>query len=43
MRLSIDHRVLDGALAARCLAELENVLNTQIRAELLGMKVARAA
>jgi hypothetical protein len=37
VRLHFDHRVLDGAPAARALAELENVLRTTIVAELRQM------
>ncbi len=34
VRLTFDHRVLDGANAARALAELENALNTAVLGEL---------
>jgi hypothetical protein len=34
VRLHFDHRVLDGAPVARALAELEDVLRTEIVAEL---------
>jgi hypothetical protein len=35
VRLTYDHRVLDGAPAARALADLEDVLHGDIRRELL--------
>jgi len=35
VRLTYDHRVLDGAPAARALAEIEDVLHDEIRQELL--------
>jgi hypothetical protein len=34
VKLVYDHRVLDGAVVARCLNELEETLNTQIAREL---------
>jgi hypothetical protein len=34
MRLAIDHRVLDGVVAARALSEMEEVLNNEILKEL---------
>jgi hypothetical protein len=34
VKIVYDHRVLDGAFVARCLAELEDTLNTQIAQEL---------
>jgi hypothetical protein len=34
VKIVYDHRVLDGAFVARCLAELEDTLNTQIVQEL---------
>ncbi len=37
VRLIYDHRVTDGANIARALARMEDVLNTTIRGELLGM------
>jgi hypothetical protein len=37
VRLTYDHRVLDGAPAARALAELEDVLHEIIRPELLAL------
>lgn len=37
VRLHFDHRVLDGMPAARALAELEDVLNGQVRAEVRQM------
>jgi hypothetical protein len=38
VRLTYDHRVLDGATVARALAALEEVLHTEIRAELLRLQ-----
>jgi hypothetical protein len=43
MRLSFDHRVLDGALAARILVDLEHTLHGEILTELHGMCGAMAA
>jgi hypothetical protein len=43
MRLSFDHRVLDGAVAARSLQDLEEVLHQEILDELLEMRMAKAA
>jgi pyruvate/2-oxoglutarate dehydrogenase complex dihydrolipoamide acyltransferase (E2) component len=43
VRLSWDHRVLDGATIARVLVDLERILNHEIVAELREMQVARAA
>jgi pyruvate/2-oxoglutarate dehydrogenase complex dihydrolipoamide acyltransferase (E2) component len=44
VRLSFDHRVMDGASPARALAALEEVLNGAILEELRGMKgLAQAA
>ena len=43
MRLSFDHRVLDGATAAHSLLTMENVLNTEILSELSGMRQLKAA
>lgn len=40
VRLTYDHRVLDGGSAARALAELEGALQSQIRSELEGMTEA---
>ncbi|MEI6239542.1 MAG: hypothetical protein WCR51_04075 [Planctomycetia bacterium] len=37
VRLTYDHRVLDGAPVARALGELEDVLHGEIRAELLAL------
>lgn len=42
VRLTYDHRVLDGATVARALARLERVLNTTICAELLYPAAAAA-
>ena len=43
MRLSIDHRVLDGALTARCLVELD-AFDREIFDELVTMRsTAKAA
>jgi hypothetical protein len=41
VRLHFDHRVLDGAPAARALAELEGVLRTEIAAELRALAGGR--
>jgi len=41
--LLCDHRVLDGALAARALGDLQDVMNGQIAAELESNVVAKAA
>ena len=43
VRLTYDHRVLDGGTAARALAELEQALTGPILAELRGMAPAAAA
>src|SRR5262245_10131990 len=43
VRLTFDHRVLDGATAARCLVELEHTLQGNILAELHRMRPAAAA
>lgn len=43
VRIIYDHRVMDGATVARALALLEEILNHDIRAELLGMATARIA
>lgn len=43
VRLTYDHRVMDGATVARALARLERVLNTVISAELLRPPAAAAA
>lgn len=43
VRLTYDHRVLDGASVARALAELERVLTHEIRAEMRYLTAAQAA
>jgi hypothetical protein len=43
VRITYDHRVLDGATVARALAELERVLSHEILAELRYLPVADAA
>lgn len=43
VRLTFDHRVLDGAAAARALTELEGVLTGEIVRELRGLAAVRAA
>jgi hypothetical protein len=43
VRLAFDHRVLDGATAARCLVELERTLHGRILAELHTLRRAVAA
>jgi hypothetical protein len=43
VRLTYDHRVLDGGPVARALGEIETVLNTQIRAELEELAARRPA
>lgn len=43
MRLSFDHRVLDGVTAAKSLQAFENVLHCEILSELQGMRPALAA
>ncbi|MBX9579784.1 MAG: 2-oxo acid dehydrogenase subunit E2 [Gemmataceae bacterium] len=43
VRLTYDHRVLDGATVARALARLERVLNTTVCAELLRQAAPPAA
>src|SRR5262245_18552498 len=43
MRMTFDHRVMDGAVAARTLVELERTLQTEILAELGGMRLRVAA
>jgi hypothetical protein len=37
VRLNFDHRIFDGALAARVLVRLEQVLNSSILDELRGL------
>ena len=43
MRLTIDHRVLDGAAAARILVALENVLAGEIMEEVNSLRMIRGA
>lgn len=43
VRIIYDHRVMDGATVARALTLLEEILNHDIRAELLGMASAWSA
>jgi hypothetical protein len=43
VRLSWDHRVMDGATVARALADLETILNRDIVRELTGLRRAAAA
>jgi hypothetical protein len=43
VRITYDHRVMDGATVARALALLEEILNHDIRAELLSMASAWSA
>ena len=43
VRLTFDHRVLDGGTAARCMVELERTLQGRILSELHGMRRAAAA
>jgi len=43
VRIIYDHRVMDGTTVARALALLEETLNHDIRAELIGAASARAA
>ncbi len=43
MRLTIDHRVLDGAAAARILVALESVLAGEILDEVRSLRIARGA
>jgi hypothetical protein len=43
VRLTYDHRVLDGGTAARALADVETAMNGMILAELKGMVTAAAA
>jgi hypothetical protein len=43
MRMSIDHRVLDGATAGQALADLEKVLSTEILNEVRGRQNSVAA
>lgn len=43
VRLTYDHRVLDGAPVARALAELEEVLHSEIHAELIDLARQEAA
>jgi hypothetical protein len=43
VRLTFDHRILDGALAARSLVKLEQALNTDILAELSKLHARAAA
>jgi pyruvate/2-oxoglutarate dehydrogenase complex dihydrolipoamide acyltransferase (E2) component len=42
VRLNFDHRIFDGALAARVLARLEQMLNSAILEELRGLAPAEA-
>jgi hypothetical protein len=43
VRITFDHRVLDGGTVARAMADLEAVLLNEILAELDGLRLARAA
>ena len=43
MRLSFDHRVIDGAVAASSMAMMDDILHNEILDELCGMGLARAA
>lgn len=43
LRLTWDHRVMDGAAAARILVEVEQTLKGEVLAELSGMRLANAA
>ncbi len=43
VKLIYDHRVMDGSNVARCLAELEEVLNGQLVAELEQLAVSRSS
>jgi pyruvate/2-oxoglutarate dehydrogenase complex dihydrolipoamide acyltransferase (E2) component len=43
VRITYDHRVLDGATVARALAELERVLTHEILTELRDLPPAQAA
>jgi hypothetical protein len=43
VRIIYDHRVMDGSTVARALALLEEIMNHDIRAELLGMPSAQSA
>jgi hypothetical protein len=43
MRMTFDHRVFDGAFAARTIVELEQVLLTDILEELLSIRAIKAA
>jgi hypothetical protein len=43
VRIIYDHRVMDGSTVARALALLEEILNHDVRAELLGMASALSA
>jgi hypothetical protein len=43
MRITFDHRVLDGACAARALAAMERVLLADVLEELLRERAIRAA
>ncbi|HTU90503.1 MAG TPA: hypothetical protein VMF69_10550 [Gemmataceae bacterium] len=43
VRIIYDHRVMDGSTVARALALLEQTLNHEIRAELIGAAAGRAA
>ena len=43
MRLSFDHRVLDGAMVAHSPETMEGVLNNEILSELSGMRQLKVA
>jgi hypothetical protein len=43
VRIVYDHRVMDGSVVARALAQLETILNHEIRAELAGEPREQAA
>ena len=43
MRITFDHRVFDGAFAARAIVALEQVLLTDILEELLSVRALKAA
>ena len=42
MRITFDHRVMDGAAAARILVDLESVLNREMVRELAGSRLRAA-
>lgn len=43
VRLTFDHRIMDGCDGGRVLTQLESVLSSELREELLALESANAA